>query len=364
MAYHAVSFPRRLDPHQALKVQPLTLKRYRSAALTFVQWCDEHGYRPAAHTDWDDLLVEFKNDAALRKAAFELLVASVEFFFPRYKGQLSLAHSVLSGWGVAHQVHPHVPLCRGPAALVGLHFAALGHARLLGGVMMQVRLGLRPGELLGVLPPDVVLPEEQPSLNGGTTATIGLGLRCGTKAKRPQSVTLRLPDDHDIINFLRLEKSLTPKHMPLVPYSIDRYRRLLKSAEARIGFFPGWSPHSARAGFASEARASGVPFTELREAGRWVADSSLRVYLDEVAAAGIAGQLHRAGLTPAISWAAAFWPRYCTRDTLTVEAIRRGPSKPNAASGVSEGSRWQVGEFQSTNGGGIVAEPETSSWPW
>ena len=111
-------FPLRLDPHQAQKIQPNTLSRYRSAALQFVHWCNRCSYRPGIAEDWDDLLVEFENDEQIKKANFELLVAAVEFYFPRFKGRLCAARAVLVGWAVAHQVRHHVPLCSGPAALV------------------------------------------------------------------------------------------------------------------------------------------------------------------------------------------------------------------------------------------------------
>ena len=45
-------------------------------------------------------------------------------------------------------------------------------------------LGRRPRELLGVLPPDVVQSVEPLSLNGGTTATIGLGFSLWHKSKK------------------------------------------------------------------------------------------------------------------------------------------------------------------------------------
>ena len=44
-----------------------------------------------------------------------------------------------------------------------------------------------------------------------------------------------------------------------------------------------YSPHSPRAGFASEGFLKKIPFTELRETGRWTSDSSLRIYLDVIA---------------------------------------------------------------------------------
>ena len=47
-----------------------------------------------------------------------------------------------------------------------------------------------------------------------------------------------------------------------------------------------------------------MSFVELREAGRWVSDSSLRIYVDIVAASSISIQLRTKGLLPALSFAA------------------------------------------------------------
>ena len=51
------------------------------------------------------------------------------------------------------------------------------------------------------------------------------------------------------------------------------------------------------------ARARGIPFHELKEEGRWLSDSSLRVYIDIQQAAAIAAGLRAAGLAPAQAWA-------------------------------------------------------------
>ena len=71
-------FPLRLDPHQAQKIQPNTLSRYRSAALQSVLRYNRFSYRPGIAEDWDDLLVEFKNVEQIKKTYFELLVAVVD----------------------------------------------------------------------------------------------------------------------------------------------------------------------------------------------------------------------------------------------------------------------------------------------
>ena len=52
--------PRRLDAHQAAKITPLSLDRYRAAGRLFVQWMQRYHMDPATAEEWDDLLVEWK----------------------------------------------------------------------------------------------------------------------------------------------------------------------------------------------------------------------------------------------------------------------------------------------------------------
>ena len=94
------------------------------------------------------------------------------------------------------------------------------------------------------------------------------------------------------------------------PYTIEQYRAEIKSVELLLGLNFGWGPHSPRAGFASEARARGMAFSEIREFGRWVADSSLRVYLDLVSAASISVSLRSRGLVPALVYVSTYCLRY------------------------------------------------------
>ena len=71
------------------------------------------------------------------------------------------------------------------AAFYGVHMSARGHPRLGAGIVCQQEKGLRPSELLGLRPSDVLLPEFALSQLADCT-TISLGTRKGTKAKRAQ----------------------------------------------------------------------------------------------------------------------------------------------------------------------------------
>ena len=68
-------------------------------------------------------------------------------------------------------------------------------------------------------------------------------------------------------------------------YSYGVYLSLIKSALKRANCSLHWTPHSARAGWASTKRLEGWTFGEVKEAGRWTSDASLRIYLDQAVVA-------------------------------------------------------------------------------
>ena len=274
------------------------MERYRASLRPFVAWLVERRFVPHGPHEWDDLIVEWKNDTRPSKANFEACVAATEFCFPQFHGHLAWSHRVIAGWAIAHVARHTVPLGLGPACLIACHLAADGHGRLGLGIVVQRLLGLRPSEMLAIRGSDVALPEHRSA--GEPIAIVGLGIRGGTKAKRAQAVILR---DVVAIGLLRWMISETPADESIVGYTYEQYRRLLNKCERKLGLEIGWTPHSPRSGFASELIAAGVSFTEVRERGRWIADSSLRTYIDVVSAAGIAVSLRLGGLAEAIAFA-------------------------------------------------------------
>lgn len=294
--------PRRLDVHQSSKILPATHGRYRAAVAKFTVWLAIHGYRPDLPEEYDDLLVEWKVDTNCSKADFEGCLAGCEHALPRLKGNLVWARACLAGWSVTYKTRHTVPLCRGPCHFMACHIAALTHAKLAGGMLIQQDLGLRPSEMLGLQANDISLPEQQTGASGRARAIIGLGMRSGTKAGREQAVVLR---DPVLLGLLRWLVATADETGRLVPYSYENYRRILAKAEAAAGLSVGWTPHSPRAGYASDGVAQGKSFVDLREGGRWVCDASLRTYIDVVAAASIATSLKLKSLEPAVVYAVA-----------------------------------------------------------
>ena len=303
--------PRCLDAELAARVKPTTLKIYGESSAAFANWSIAVGLYPITPSQWDDCLMEFKhaNMKWLTKQKFVYTVTSVEFFFPSVKGHLAWSHSAITGWQIADPVKHTVPLGITVSRLVAIHMSSMGYSRLGIGLVVQAVTGIRPNEMLGIVSEDVSLPSDMCESLATRAILIALAPRTGTKMKRPQtvSITNKYPDVAHIIATLR---SVTPPKCRLFPYSIGTYRRVLKVTEARLGLKTNWSPQSSRYGFASDLRAAGVPFTEIKELGRWAADASLRVYLDIVTATSIAVDLQTRGLGPAIAWSSRNWLQY------------------------------------------------------
>ena len=63
-----------------------------------------------------------------------------------------------------------------------------------------------------------------------------------------------------------------------------------------------WTPHSPRAGFASDLTALGVDFAVIQNLGRWLSATSLRTYIDVITTASISTTLNTRHLNSAIDY--------------------------------------------------------------
>ena len=198
--------------------------------------------------------------------------------------------------------------------LIAAVLAAAGFGRLGAGLLVQHCRGLRPGELLALRGRDIMLPEDR-TLSNGAVAVLNLGMKAGTKARRAQCTTIVASNAPVAMCALRALAASTPKEqLILFGYNLGAYQRLLGRCCEVLGL-PGFTPHSPRAGFATDAWLAGVDFVSIREAGRWLADSSLRVYLDGVSTASLESSPTAAAWAPLAAWIEAhfgavfpWWP--------------------------------------------------------
>ena len=76
--------------------------------VPFLLWCAREGADPFTPDQWDDALMDFKRfggsevvgKGVLTKSKFSMLVAAVEFRFPRMKGEVVSSSSGPKGLGL------------------------------------------------------------------------------------------------------------------------------------------------------------------------------------------------------------------------------------------------------------------------
>ena len=166
------------------------------------------------------------------------------------------------------------------AMTVSYVLAAMGFARVGALLLVQWGAGLRPSEALE-LTRETITPSWLNKISLGDVV-ITLGAKRGTKIGRAQTVVIRRHEGPIAVKMIEALYRSTPPGSKLVEINgYQAYCELLRKAcnIARLTHV-GFTPHSPRAGWASEKRLAGVSFEEIRERGRWSTDTALRIYLD------------------------------------------------------------------------------------
>ena len=290
--------PRSLDVHHCASVSHSTLIRYRTALQSFVTFLSAGGHNPSSAAELDLLVIGFKQQNSLTCSALELLIASLEFHIPALKAQLAYTKRALKGLAREKGIKHTVPLCSGPAKLFAIHLAAAGHYRIAFGLVLQTLTGLRPSELLGlrerhILRPTVDCPR----------FIFRLGVGTGTKVQREQTTYLEWSRDVEVSKLLWRLVHCTHDSDFLFPLSYAQYRALLAQVGEHLQLGVRFTPHSPRAGFATEESVRGVGVASIRERGRWASEQSFKIYLDIVSASQIEASFALRGATTSLEFA-------------------------------------------------------------
>jgi len=324
--------PRALEPGRADDISARTLLAYQRASRDFIEYCDTEHYAPHCAEEWDDLIVEWSVAKNARGSQMRELMAAIEFLFPRYKGKLHWSKARLSTLSRITPPKHAAPAGREISALYAAHMASMGRARLGLAMMTQAALGLRPGEVLKLRPDDI---RRSPEASKKSLVVFRLGRRVGTKVGREQFAILDVEKHASLWSAIALAISLTHLNQLIFPYAMSTYYGWLKRTEEALALDLDISPHSPRAGFASDLIAEGVPPNTVKEAGRWISDTSFRIYIDVVGALFAAQAVRLAGYGPAISWVLRHPEDYFTPESLDVYAVQHGASG-GAASGTAD----------------------------
>lgn len=260
------------------------MKVYRRSVDGFIQWCWSQNVWPWDLEELDDLLVEWKNMGQPPRATYCAALAAMELVFPGSKQALPWARQVGLAWESTHKTVHHKPLPKVLTLVLACVFALLGFSRLGAGLVIQQAKGLRPSELLNIRGGDILLPASQ-CFGAQNSLVINLGARSGTKSKRSQASVI-LQDRDPIAYALAIELGASTPASAYVfnGITLPQFQKVFNVAQGALNL-SGYSPHSARTGFASDVVVANRDFVSIREEGRWLSDMSLRIYLDVVSTA-------------------------------------------------------------------------------
>jgi integrase len=316
-----VCLPRRLDPDQARLVTDKTRKLYQTALDNFVEWLTKHSKNPASPGEIDCMFVEYKNQTMLARHKLSYTIAALEFFFPQLRRELVWARRVAEGTIVAHHTQHTVPITSLVTSFYGCSMASAGRPSLGLGMILQQLVGLRPKELLKLRKRDVMTPDF-----GNGQFIFRLGAGTGTKSKREQAAMLDPSIFPQTALALTQLMALKEDDEYLFDYSYYQYHESIQGISDHYGIRFKVTPHSGRAGFATERVAQGEPADKVRSAGRWLSESSFRTYLDVVMASQVSVLMSMAVHKEAMIFTAANLALYLNPSTFSAEL--------HAASGV------------------------------
>ena len=287
---------RRPESFRLYRVKPITVTIYKKALADFVAWLEQVNLVPAGVAEWDDAVVLFCREQRWSAGKMHQLINGLELCFPRFKRQFSVARAEADGLQALTPIEHKIPMTRGPASLYAAHASACSRFRLGVGLIVQQGAGLRPSELLGLLPEHA----QQRDTLFGPSYCLRLGALVGTKARREQVTFIYQSEDPHAYELLARVVAVTPIGQKLFPFSYASYNNFLRETSKHFDVNLDFTAHSARAGFASERIARGEAEVDVQRRGRWKVASSFSIYVDVILASQVEVQFELRGLSEAM----------------------------------------------------------------
>ena len=262
---------------------------YWNALQNFHEFCIRKRLHLVTVEDVDMAMALYVLNSSRSQA--EYLVAAMLKSHPPLRHHLAWTVALLKDKAsVAPAVH-HPPMPWEAALLISHQMVRDKRHKLAWTLLLQWRLGMRPGEALRITSNDFV---DMSKTGGMIYAVVRVGTKRSTKNNRAQVCRVYSWDWRTCSLLQLMSRVLQPGECVCDIRTVQAYTNNIRRATQRLQIKPLWSGHSARAGWASHRFSIGQPFTELREDGRWSSDSSLRIYLDVIASQ----QLAHTDLTP------------------------------------------------------------------
>lgn len=317
---------RRLHPDLQSRVKPDTLKRYKSALDSFVNYAQLRQHVSLeTPEDLDLLVMEYRTENDLSKSNHSLLLAALEFFMPNLKGKLVITKEAVKGRQNSEPIRHTIPLPNNIAHLFAAHFASSGNARLGAAILAQLGTGLRPSELLGIRKEHAHVP-----LRSSEPVCVALAIEFSTKIKREQFVQIDFEEDPSVHRLFCLVFGATDENQFLFPFSYHIYNKAFSSAEEHFGLALGLTAHSGRAGFATGKIMQNCDPKRVQRQGRWISESSFNTYIDVMGCLHAQAQIASGELAHSARWCQEHIWAYIREDTLDAKQQSAGFSRTNA----------------------------------
>ena len=111
----------------------------------------------------------------------------------------------------------------------------------------------------------------------------------------------------------------TPEGERLFPYTYADYHASIEGVSSFLGLSFSFTPHSPRAGFATESISAGRDPATVRSEGRWSSETSFKTYVDIVLASQVGIMLNLSGHQNAIIFVSRNLFRYFSPELLSSE---------------------------------------------
>ncbi len=267
--------------------KPATIKKYRGAVWSFLDWCREEGVESvSSFMELDDVLFDYfqnmyemkmadpKSSGGKSKAADTL--HGLLMYLPRGRFELMTAAKAVRNWARLSESISYPPLTKNLAVLIAVKMASMGYYRQGVATLVGFDCLLRVGELTSLRFSDVAdcgdsrFPSEHQNMS--------IRLR-KTKTGSNQFVVVR---DPAVVVLVRGLLKITSKDLDaaLFPFSSDQYRRLFKKVCAILGLSSRYVPHSLRHGGATHLFLSEkLAVKDIMVHGRWAALKSAQRYI-------------------------------------------------------------------------------------
>eukprot|EP00438_Fugacium_kawagutii_P016600 Skav236386 [mRNA] locus=scaffold29:74303:80602:- [translate_table: standard] len=260
---------------QDLVVKPGTLQKYHSHFNKFHDWASANELPLVSEFDIDAAASEYLEALwadGYGRAEGSYMLAAIQYMVPTLRHNLPLAWRLMKTWSKHELPTRAVPLdAAATLAFAGL-FCVWDEPRLAAGILIAFDFFLRTGELFTLRRSQVEF------FAGGASLQL---LQTKSSTHQLHSERLLAWDRVAVVALRFLCQGLQPNDR-LIPASAQRFRTLWHRAISFLKLDDFYiQPYSLRRGGATSAFRQGAQFDQLLVRGRWTAQRTARIYLDE-----------------------------------------------------------------------------------